>query len=386
MRHALTRVPALSALLAATACARMPGGMEASDAAPAPADASAIEPDASECQPDASTSEPEGSATGMPGPKCTATPTLLVDLPALAAQVGATAIGAPGLAVDSASLYFVFNDTLMRVPLRGGPVVSMLPLPTYPGLILLGTDLLVTSTHVIVHFPSGPGDDESIVGVPKGGGCPTTLATSSGRILGFGGGEPSVVFVDGAGLKSVPASGGSVQILNDQLRGGGYGWMLAVVGSRVVATTSAQGGQIVAVPVQGGALTTLAAQQPNAALIPSCGADICWWTGPIPSAFQEANGPSPGPAYIARLAPRGRPTIVVQAPVYPWSLAFDGTDFFETVGCDECDGVLVRIPASGAAPVSMGIATQVAVDDTCAYWSTRAGISSAVKSYTAPGG
>jgi hypothetical protein len=360
--------------------------MLASEAAPAPADGSATEPDASECQPDVSMSEPDGSASGMAGPTCTATPTLLVNLPALAEQVGARAIFAPGLVVDAASVYFVFNNTLMRVPIRGGSVVSMLPLPTYPNLILQANDLLVTSTHVIVHYPSGSENDESILSVPKGGGCPTTLATSSGEIEGFGGGEPSVYFVDQEGLKGVPAAGGHVRVLNSQLGKVGYGGMLAVVGSSVVGTTGAQGGQIAAVPVQGGALTTLAAQQPNAAFPTSCGADVCWWTGPIPSPFVAANGPSPGPAYIKRLARGGGPMIVVQAPIYPWSLVFDGTDFFETVvGCDECDGTLVRIPASGGPSVSMGSGSYVTVDETCAYWSTPAGISSAVKSY-APGG
>jgi hypothetical protein len=68
-----------------------------------------------------------------------------------------------------------------------------------------------------------------------------------------------------------------------------------------------------------------------------------------------------------------------------WSFVFDGTEFFVTAGCDECDGTLIRILASGGASVSMGLGSYVTVDDTCAYWSTVDGISSAVKSYT-PGG
>jgi hypothetical protein len=66
------------------------------------------------------------------------------------------------------------------------------------------------------------------------------------------------------------------------------------------------------------------------------------------------------------------------------SLVFDGTDFFETVGCDLCDGTLLRIPAAGGPSVTVGVGSFVAVDDSCAYWSVLAGIFSARKSYVAP--
>jgi hypothetical protein len=77
-------------------------------------------------------------------------------------------------------------------------------------------------------------------------------------------------------------------------------------------------------------------------------------------------GPT-GPGYIARLANGSITTI--SAPVYPWSLVFDGSNFFETVGCDICSGTLVRISPSGDGPVTMTAAGFVAVDDECAYFS-----------------
>ena len=59
----------------------------------------------------------------------------------------------------------------------------------------------------------------------------------------------------------------------------------------------------------------------------------------------------------------------ISAPVFPWSLAFDGSNFFETVGCDVCSGTLVRIAPSGTPPVMVTSASFVAVDDECAYFS-----------------
>ena len=73
---------------------------------------------------------------------------------------------------------------------------------------------------------------------------------------------------------------------------------------------------------------------------------------------------------------------IADAPFFPWSLTFDGVDFFESVGCDACDGSLLRIPV-GSASVYMGEGSFAAVDDTCAYWSTSAGVFKALKSYVA---
>ncbi|MGH7293348.1 MAG: hypothetical protein ACRELB_00370, partial [Polyangiaceae bacterium] len=206
-----------------------------------------------------------GGATS--GPKCGASPTLLVDFHALAAQLHSQTISAMPLAVDDVNVYFVFDDTLMCAPVRGGPAITMLELPVSPGLILQDVSLVVTSTSVILHYPQSSGTGEQIVGVPIAGGSPTTLATSGGTITAFGGDEVAVYFVDPSGTHAVPSGGGDVQLLTDQLTSAdavGFGAALAVVGSNLVATDAAQGGSVVAIPLAGGAPVTLAIQQPNA--------------------------------------------------------------------------------------------------------------------------
>jgi hypothetical protein len=305
------------------------------------------------------------------GPHCGATPTQLVDFSALATQVGATGISATQLAVDATSVYFVFGSALMRVPIRGGPASTMLPLLPDIGQ---NCDPIATATSVLLHHVvGGPTNNEQIISVPIQGGKATTLATSSGFIDGFAADAQDVYFVDSVGLESVAMAGGSVQLLTDQIDLEPTG--LAVVGSNLVVTAGGTGvtdggilvttgGSVVAVPLEGGPPTTLAPQQPNAGFPMACGPDTCWWTGASDSPSQ---GPA-GPGYIARLA--GGSVTTISAPVYPWSLAFDGTNFFETVGCDVCTGTLVRISPSGAPPpVTMTTAGFVAVDDECAYFS-----------------
>jgi hypothetical protein len=306
-------------------------------------------------------SESDGTVTGVTsasapsGSKCGSTPAQLVDFNTLATEVGASSIGAMQLATDATSVYFVFGSALRRVPLRGGLVSSMLPLLPDVGQ---NCDPVATPTSVLLHHViGGATNDEQVLSVPIQGGKETALATSSGFVRGLATDGHDVYFVDSAGLESVPATGGPVQLLSDQI--GPLPTGIAVVGSNLVVTA---GGTVVSVPIGGGPPTTLAPQQPNTQFPMACGPDTCWWTGAQPSAM----GPT-GPGYIARL--HGGSVTTISAPVYPWSLAFDGSNFFETVGCDLCSGTLLRISPSGTPPITMSSAGFVAVDDECAYLS-----------------
>jgi hypothetical protein len=331
------------------------------------------------------TAASSGGGPGVtPEPDCAANPNQIVDFAELAREVGARIIGANPLAVDDTNIYFVFDDALMRVPIHGGSVTTMAKLGIASGSTLQNVALVLTPTSVALHYPVSGGIDETVVGVSIQGSASTTLATSSGRISAFGGDGQTIYFVDRDGTKSVPAAGGSVKLLTDQLAaadGTGFGLALAVVGSNVIVTSSAQGGSVVAVPIQGGPPATLATLQPNASFPMHCGSGVCWWTGATPA----GNAGTPGPGAIAQLDAGGNLTSLPQAPYFPWSLVFDGTDFFETVACDVCDGSLVRIPGAGGPSVSMGHGTFVAVHGACSYLSSVEGIWTANKAYVAPG-
>jgi hypothetical protein len=294
----------------------------------------------------------------------------LVDFNALAAQVHAETIGAMPIAIDAANVYFVFSNTLMRVPLRGGPASSMFNLQT----VDLNTDLiqqpslLVAANRVLLYELAPGGNNQQIVSVPSQGGSPTTLATTNGNLVGFTASATDVYFIDSNGMQSVPVTGGSVNLLSNQIGPGASG--IALIGSNLVVTTygldPSTAGTVLSVPVQGGPPTSLATNQPNASFPMACGMDVCWYTGATPSAM----GPT-GPGFIVRLA--GDAVTTISGEVYPWSLVFDGSSFFETVGCDVCSGTLVRIPSTGAPPVKMVDAGFAVVDDECAYFSVADG-------------
>ena len=298
---------------------------------------------------------------GSSGGRCRSTPKQLVDFKVVAAQTNAGGISAgTPLAVDPTSLYFVMGYTLMQVPIEGGSPSVMAHLPDAEPHLSQDIQPFPTSTNVFLHYIPASSDNEEIVGVPIQGGSPTVLTTSNGRILGFAVSGPNIYFVDDEGTKTVPASGGAVRLLTSQVASAASG--LAVIGSQVVMTEG--NGMVVAVPAAGGPPKTLATQQPNASFPLACGTDVCWWTGAAPNPMVND-----GPGEIARLDANGDLTTIAGAPSYPWALAFDGSSFFEAVGCDVCPGTIVRVPLSGT-PATMTSAGFVAVDDECVYFST----------------
>jgi hypothetical protein len=320
------------------------------------------------------------------GPKCSDKPSKLVDFPALAAQTPGALVSAVPLAIDATNIYFEFNHLLMSVPIRGGTVTTLSKLDTDPNLVLVDVEPIVGTTRVIVHFPMKDSTNDQIVSVPIDGGSATTLTVATGSIWGMAADEHNVYFVDEDGVKSIPANGGDVRILTDKFAvphvGGFYGNALAVAGPNLIVSEGHDKQALESVPIDGGAPTTLATGQPNASFPMSCGADICWWSGEAPVGAAVAPGQAMRlPAWIARLDPSGKLTTIHGAPFFPWSLTFDGADFFETVGCDICDGTLLRIPSAGGSVVQMGAGGFATVDETCAYWSTHQGIFSAIKSY-----
>ncbi|MGH7268889.1 MAG: hypothetical protein ACREJ3_00535, partial [Polyangiaceae bacterium] len=272
-------------------------------------------------------------------------------------------------------------DTLMRVPVGGGIVVTMASFSTDPSMTVTQVDPKLIASSVLLHYPQSGRSDQTIFAVPIDGGSPVGLASSDGTINGFGTDQHALYFIDRSGTKSVPADGGAVSLLTNQLTSsttGSFGNPLTVDGARLVVTTEAQQGSVVTVPIDGGPPTTLATSQANASFPLPCGANLCWWSGPsVPVQVGS------GPGAIEQLGDGGPTTVTPHAPYYPWSLFFDGTDFFETVGCDLCDGTLQRIPATGVAPVTMSASgVYTAIAGSCVYWSTTDGIYSAEKTYT----
>jgi hypothetical protein len=354
-------VLALSVAAVATACSNSSAGAQA----------------AAGCGGSVIVTGPAGSS------KCGAAPHQVLNLKALAARIGSGTFHAVFFNVDAANAYFGYDSTLWSVPIAGGDATM---------LTHLSTDLqyrpVVIATDLIFPSSTGNGGDEVITSESIHGGAPVTLASVAGGTRGFAADSLNVYFIDQDGLKSVALAGGTVRLVSGAVTSSTANGTLAIVGSSAilgccsVPLVGSTAGQVLSVPVDGGPLATLASGQPNAAFPLACGRDICWWTGPNTGGVAGTNGPGT----VARLQPGGGFTSLPNAPSPAWGLLFDGTDFFETVGCDVCSGTVVRIPASGGAPVGLVEGLGEALDDECLYYSNPDGIFSVAKSYVPPGG
>jgi hypothetical protein len=309
-----------------------------------------------------------------PTPKCGPIPTQLVDFKALAAQVGPDIWEARALAVDSNNVYFIFAGSLMSVPIRGGAVSSLAPAQADGGQSR-GTDNvedgpIVTSSTVVFHDNAYEGD-QTLWAIPIEGGTPTTLATSNGFIAGFVADENNVYFSDATGVKSVPIVGGDVRLLTDAGSDGVPD--LALVGSNLLYVTDEPG--FLNIPTNGGPLTVLVTGG-DAYLPFACNPDICWAANP--SVGMSADWYNE----IVRLSDAGVTTLVVGptmgantgTPLF--TVTYDGANFFATFVCGgeiprstPCSVSMLRVPASGAPPVTLAPGLFLALDDECLYFS-----------------
>jgi hypothetical protein len=299
------------------------------------------------------------------GPRCTATPTKLIDAKELLVLDAGGISVAMDLALSATDLYVAVNydhdGALLRIPVHGGKPVYVAP--------IYGSEqaLLVTGDSVVLaesHDDPDAGLSGEIVRLALHGFPRTVLA--SGRIVLSSIFGPSgilatdghnVLFAAQDGTKSVPLAGGAVQTLTT------HTGSLAVVGSNVVIADSSAGA-VFSVPITGGPVTTLATNLAgDLGPVLSCGSDICWASA-VPVAPSES-----GTGSITQLSPAGAlATLSEGGRLYVvYRLVFDGSDFFATMLADVSSGSLATIAGAGGMPVSLGSGSGLAIDDKCLY-------------------
>lgn len=315
--------------------------------------------------------------SGFSGPRCAATLTTLVppfwtEADAFVEQVG-------DVAVTKTDVYFTLfmPSSLWRVPIRGGQPTRLFPITGEED------QMIATSKSVVLaesHVNADARVDGEIVLLSGADGSASTLAATKGRTMSLVVDETDIYFVDDEGTKTVPLTGGSVRVLTSQ------SGTLGRVGASLLLIADGSAGKILSIPTAGGALTTLATNQPGAGYPVSCGADICWMTA------RACVGPPPGTACVTgqgalvRMQPGGAPVTLAQDSLLyaPAGLVFDGHDFFVTSAQDASFSArVVRVPATGGTPIVIGSANSLVVADGCLYATNFLnGVYSVASSYT----
>lgn len=326
-------------------------------------------------------SNSSGEATADGGvsnkPICGQTPRILVDYVQYVPDAGQMAIQVPDIAVDATHLYFVLNWTIpqppqsgsivgtqegvvMRVPLSGGAAEVVASLPG--GGSQSGEGLALTQDTILLAVgKKGEETSGSIVSLAKAGGDMTVLASTNGVAQSLVVNKGDVYFADDKATKKVPISGGSVHTIVAET--GSLG-----VANGKVYLADRDANSVSLIPTASGSVTLLAENQPVPMYPRQCGVDLCWISGPSTNEYGSS---------IVRLSEGMDPKTVISNIFEPHGLVFDGKNFFVTEGGGGVS--LIRIPAQGGTPKVVRAESNIigmALDKTCLYWSSRAGISS----------
>jgi hypothetical protein len=306
--------------------------------------------------------EPLGDGSAASRPKCTDTPSLLVDYIDQVPDSSRGLVQMPEVAVNSTDLFYFFTtgrgDTkigrLVRVPLRGGTPV---PLALVPGLMNTQLQALVATPTGVIYAegPHGDAGAGEILVVPSHGGEPRTLAPTAGRANGLVADDENLYFFDREATKAVPLAGGDVRVVTDKLGAPG------VVGDMLVLANG--DGTISSVPKQGGPLKLLASGpwQPLAPI--DCGGSACWLIIGVLGQLMRVG------------LDGGTPEVLIEGLSGMTHLVFNGKNFFVTLGGGGLG--IYRIPAEGNEATAIVTGTGIsglALDDECLYWSSFYGI------------
>jgi hypothetical protein len=211
---------------------------------------------------------------------------------------------------------------------------------------------------VFIQAPSTNGGNATITKLQFTGGRTTLLAEAVGEANAVVVDDNNVYFVDTEGAQSVSLAGGPVR----SLATGVVPLSLLSVGNTLYLASS---NEISTVPKSGGELVT-AADGGGVSVI-ACGNDVCWVGG---AGLMST---------LSRLSLGGQPRELASGLLEPHDIVFDGTGFFVSTG----RGVVERVPASGGTADSVFVEegiTNLALDDTCMYWSSATTISSVSRS------
>jgi hypothetical protein len=266
--------------------------------------------------------------------------------------------------IDSTNVYWVNNTsapgagTVLSAPLSGVPEGGA-PTTLYSGSA--GAALAIDSQHV--YWAQNTGGEAYILGVPIGGGAVTTLGL---------GNEPTWLDVNGTNLywanvgdgtimaaSLLPDAGPAVELASE----GSSAFVFGVAAnSSSVYWTNEQFDTISALPLDGGAMTTVASGTTHPYRIAVGSTAVYWTTGFPPSPLMTAPlGGEPDGGTATTLAVSGSSSAS--------DLALDSTNVYWT---DPLEGVVLSVPLTGGTVTTIasgqGEPGAVAVDSSYVYW------------------
>jgi hypothetical protein len=254
---------------------------------------------------------------------------------------------APGLAhwlaVDATSVYWLSTDAVMKVAIGGGkPTTLVSGQPDPQGIAVDATSVYWTTMDT----------DGKVMKAPLAGGEPTTLASAQqferSIARGIALDATDIYWTNRDSVTKLPLGGGAPVLLGQVARG--QAWGIAVDSMNVYLTAFGSGGVVQSLPIEGGAVTTLASGQgfPYAITVD---ATNVYWTDI---------------SAVMKVARVGGAPMMIASPGMPSSIATDGLHVYFT---GRYDGVtMMGLDGSMPTVLAKQIGFSIAVDATSVYW------------------
>jgi len=265
--------------------------------------------------------------------------------------VTAPTAGANAIAVDSTSVYWVTNESVMKAPLTGGTPTTLFS-GTYGPLLGLALD----ATNVYWTNSNG-----TVMSVPLGGGTPVTLASGQA--------EPESIALYGANLYWVDWNSGNLMTLPLGMDAGapvilaaaGQVYALAAGPTGVYWASGYYGvgmGRVSGLALGGSSVTLLASGLTNPSSIAATASSVY---------FSDQGA-------IMTVAPDGgTPATLVADPGEPGAIALDATNLYWADGA----GRVMSVPLAGGSPSTIVAGRDdlraLAVGATSLYWTESEG-------------
>jgi hypothetical protein len=323
-----------------------------------------------------------GSPGAVPCPSpcdgvCSPTGHCLITLDSQWIAPGALALDATSVYFTTQGVPTGSSPAIVKVPKAGGTATTPATMFTMPWDLAVDATSVYWTIRVDLANPATSGG--TVKSAPVSGAASVTLASDLGGPEGIAVDAANVYFTEGpvGRLSKLPLAGGTPTVLASGLDfpsavavdADNIYWVESGTSSKVPPAGVAK---LMKMPLAGGAGTSLATFGSSASGVNlAVDAHNVYWTVSVYGIVNGSSVPLMGEVLSVPIA-GGAPTTLASGQAGPRAIAVDATAIYWINEGSKDDGAVMKLPLAGGKPVALATGrtqpTDIAVDGTAVYW------------------